>query len=162
MCCDIVLTMYKVDNKSACKENEATYDEIAKTGEMFVVRHLTTYIFIAHANDEENLTMLKERNPRLLPHLNSHLQLHNTKYLCYARVVGNSLQATSWFCKCISLNDDILSPIYTDRPAAPDSVLSVTRAVHTVWWCKTGCSWSGLDGHVAFLTYECTLDSDSE
>ena len=42
---------------------------------------------------------------------------------------------TDWFCKCISLDDDILSPIYTGRTAAPDSALPVPGRYIGLQYC---------------------------
>ena len=71
-------------------------------------------------------------------------------YFAVQEWLGNSLQATDWGW---DHNDDMLSPVYTDRPAASDSVLNMVSC-----GCKTGCGKrcscckAGLDCSVMCLT----------
>ena len=57
-------------------------------------------------------------------------------YFAVQKWLGNSLEATDWGW---DYNDDMLSPVYTARPAASDSVLDMVSC-----GCKTGCGkrWS--------------------
>ena len=55
-------------------------------------------------------------------------------YFAVQEWLGNSLQATDWGWE---YNDEMLSPVYTDRPVVSDSVLNMVS-----YGCKTNnCMW---------------------
>ena len=86
-------------------------------------------------------------------------------YFAVQEWLGNSLQATDWGWE---YTDDMLSPVYTDRSVAPESVLNMVSC-----GCMTGCGKrcpsrkAGLDCSVTCSTCigqncsnACPLDSD--
>ena len=156
----LFLQMYKVGKKTALnvlqnkdckfldifKANDATHEQIARAGEMFVLKLYNaneTCVSLDNCRFLSYLQMMKKTRKKKssssasfqlesLPPTSAARRYH--AYRAYSAVqewLGNSLQAIDWGWEC---NDDMLIPIYTDRPPASDSVLRMVSC-----GCKTGC-----------------------
>ena len=152
--------MYKVGKKTALavlennecnfldifKENEATHDKIARAGEMFLLKLYNakeTCVSLDNLLFSSYMQMMKKTKKRKsssiasfklesLPPTTAAAKYHaNRAYFAVQEWLGNSLQATDWGWEYI---DDMLSPVYTDRQAASNSVLNMVSC-----GCKTGC-----------------------
>ena len=151
--CDIVSAMYNVGKKALAvlenyecnfldifKENEATHDKIARAGEMFLLKpynaketcvSLDNLRFSSYRLTQMMKKTKKKRKSSSIasfklecsPPTTAAAKYHAYRaYLAVQEWLGNSLQATDWGWE---YNDDMPSPVYTDRPAASDSVLNM-------------------------------------
>ena len=153
--CDSVSALYNIGKKKALKvlgeegwqildifkRPDATYDDIARAGEMFLLKMYSAY---AHTKtlDELSFTLhLKKMKTSLstfdldsLPSTSSAAKLHAYRaYFAVQEWLGNpaKLEAIKWGWQ---LCDGMLNPVFNDREPAPPQVLQMISC-----GCKTGC-----------------------
>ena len=158
--CDTVSAMYKIGKKTALnvlqekdcgfldifKANYASHDQIWRAGEMFVLMlykakktcksldncRYFSYMRMMKASQKKISYSVGSVQLETLPPTSAAMKYHAYRaYFAVQEWLGNSLQATDWGWE---LNDGTLTPIYTDRPAASDSVLRLVSC-----GCKKGC-----------------------
>ena len=153
--CDTVSALFKVGKKKALKvlqqedwqvlhvfkKPDAIHDEIAMAGEIFVlklynVNQLSTTLdelrFVLYM--QKMKTSYNSFQLESLPPTSPAVKYHAYRaYYAVQEWLGNgrSLQPTEWGWE---LDDNMLIPVLTDRPEAPQSVLRMVSC-----GCKTGC-----------------------
>ena len=128
------------------RANDATHDQISRAGEMFVLKlyganercqSLDDWRYVAYMRIMKKIPKKKSSSlapfpPESLPPTSVAMRYHAYRaYFAVQEWSGNFLLATDWGTECI---DDMLISIYTDRPAASDSVLRMVSC-----GCKTDC-----------------------
>lgn len=175
--CDTVSALYRQGKRKAFnlvhKKNvkydeldtfinaESTHQQVQQAGERFLLKlyggssceSLDEFRFIAYKKGISRTPLSSSFQLATLPPTSAAAKQHSFRtYLTVQEWMGRPLQPTDWGWKL----EDILTPVETDRPIAPDTLLNMVSCGCRADGCGVSCGCRKMGVHCSALCTKCS------